>query len=264
MQIDWITVGAQILNFLVLVWLLNMVLYRPVTRAMEGRADAIRDRFAEAERREAEAARAAELCQAERVALEERRSELLEEAHEEARALAHRLEHEARAEIDARREAWTDQLREERARFIGELRLLIAGHVGRVARRVISDLADADLETAITDTFIDRVQALGGGTLAQLRAEAGDAGGDITIESAFALKPEDRARLEEAVRETIHAAATITFREQKDLICGLRLRIRGQSVQWNVDDYLGALEEATDVLLDAPAGDGRADAAGRR
>ena len=86
MQIDWITVGAQILNFLVLVWLLNMVLYRPVTRAMEGRADAIRERFAEAERREAEAARAAELSQAERLALEERRSELLEEAHEEARS----------------------------------------------------------------------------------------------------------------------------------------------------------------------------------
>ena len=163
MQIDWITVGAQILNFLVLVWLLNMVLYRPVTRAMEGRADAIRERFAEAERREAEAARAAELSQAERLALEERRTDLLEEAHEEARALAHRLEHEARAEIDARREAWSDQLRDERARFIGELRHLIAGHVGRVARRVLSDLADADLESAITDTFIDRLRALATG-----------------------------------------------------------------------------------------------------
>ena len=262
MQIDWITVGAQILNFLVLVWLLNMVLYRPVTRAMEGRAEAIRERFAEAERREAEAAREAERCEAERAALEERRTELLEEAHEDARALAHRLEHEARAEIDARREAWTEQLRDDRARFIDELRHHVAGHVGRVARRVLSDLAGADLERAMTDTFVDRIQALEGRTLAQLRAEAEDADGEVTIESAFVLKADDRALLEEAVRKTIHAAAAIAFREQKDLICGLRLRIRGQSVQWNVDDYLDALEETTDVLLDAPPGDG--DAAGRR
>ena len=37
MQIDWITVAAQIVNFLVLVWILQRLLYRPVTRAMARR-----------------------------------------------------------------------------------------------------------------------------------------------------------------------------------------------------------------------------------
>ena len=264
MQIDWITVGAQILNFLVLVWLLNLVLYRPVTRAMEGRADAIRDRFAKAERREAEAAREAELCQAERVALEERRTEMLDDAQEEARALAHRLEREARADVDMRRGAWVDQLRDEQARFLGELRHHVAGHVGRVARRVLSDLAGADLETAMANTFIKQLHGLESKTLADLRAEAEDAGGDVSIESAFVLNAQGRARLEDAVREKIHADARIAFREEADLICGLRLRIRGQTVQWNVDDYLDALEETTDVLLDAAGDDRHAAAAGQR
>ena len=42
MQIDWITIVAQIVNFLVLVWLLNRVLYRPLSRALDERAAAVR------------------------------------------------------------------------------------------------------------------------------------------------------------------------------------------------------------------------------
>ena len=38
MPIDWFTVVAQILNFLVLVWILKRVLYGPVLRAIAERA----------------------------------------------------------------------------------------------------------------------------------------------------------------------------------------------------------------------------------
>ena len=37
MLIDWFTVGAQIVNFLVLVWLLRRYLYRPVLAAIDAR-----------------------------------------------------------------------------------------------------------------------------------------------------------------------------------------------------------------------------------
>jgi len=56
MQIDWITVVAQIVNFLVLVWLLQRFLYGPITRAMKNREKRIENRLTEArqERNEAE------------------------------------------------------------------------------------------------------------------------------------------------------------------------------------------------------------------
>ena len=263
MQIDWITVAAQILNFLVLVWLLNIALYRPVTRAMEAREKSIRDQFAEAERREEEAAKETELFRTERSALEQRSAEMLVAAEEEARELTHRLEDEVRNEIEARREAWAAQLRNEQAHFLGELRHHVSGHVGRVARRVLADLAGAELEAAMVDAFIARIGGVEAETLAELRAEAKDAGGAIVIESALVLKAECRVRLEEAVREAIHPEAQIGFREEPDLICGIRLRIHGQTLQWNVHDYLGSLEEETDALLDAAGVERPAEAAGR-
>ena len=48
MQIDWLTVAAQIVNFLVLVWLLQRFLYGPITRAMARRETRIEDRLADA------------------------------------------------------------------------------------------------------------------------------------------------------------------------------------------------------------------------
>jgi flagellar biosynthesis/type III secretory pathway M-ring protein FliF/YscJ len=88
MQIDWLTVAAQIVNFLVLVWLLQRFLYRPITRAMARREERIETRLSEAkaarEEVEAEAGRLREQQQA----LEASREEMLSEARQEADACA--------------------------------------------------------------------------------------------------------------------------------------------------------------------------------
>ncbi len=48
MSIDWITVVAQLLNFLVLVWLLKRFLYRPILDGIDAREVEISTRMAEA------------------------------------------------------------------------------------------------------------------------------------------------------------------------------------------------------------------------
>lgn len=69
MLFDWFTVGAQVLNFLVLVWLMKRFLYKPVLDAIDARekriaqslADAaLKDAAAQKERDEFQAKNAAE------------------------------------------------------------------------------------------------------------------------------------------------------------------------------------------------------------
>ena len=48
MLIDWFTVGAQAVNFLVLVWLLRRFLYRPILKAIDAREKRIADQLADA------------------------------------------------------------------------------------------------------------------------------------------------------------------------------------------------------------------------
>jgi F-type H+-transporting ATPase subunit b len=42
MLIDWFTVAAQAINFLILVWLLKRFLYKPVLNAVDAREKAMR------------------------------------------------------------------------------------------------------------------------------------------------------------------------------------------------------------------------------
>jgi F-type H+-transporting ATPase subunit b len=258
MQIDWITVAAQIANFLVLVWILQRLLYRPVTRAMARRAAAIRDQFEEAERREAEAVAQAEKLRAEQQALEGRRAAFLDAAQGQADVLRQRLEAEARDAVAERRQAWEDQLDREQAAFLDELRREAADHVSGLARKVLNDLAGAPLEAAMADTFIARLRALEGAALDELRAEAATTSGEMTLTSAFDLPLDSRASLRDALRETLHQDAKVAFASDPGLICGIRLRIRGQTLQWSVDAYLDDFQEKITAVLER---DGTAEAA---
>jgi F-type H+-transporting ATPase subunit b len=51
MLIDWFTVVAQVLNFLILVWLLKRFLYRPILNAIDVREKRIAAEVADARRR---------------------------------------------------------------------------------------------------------------------------------------------------------------------------------------------------------------------
>ncbi len=55
MLIDWFTVGAQALNFLLLIWLMKRYLYKPILHAIEAREAKIAAELAEAETKKAEA-----------------------------------------------------------------------------------------------------------------------------------------------------------------------------------------------------------------
>jgi F-type H+-transporting ATPase subunit b len=55
MLIDWFTVGAQALNFLILVWLMKRFLYKPVLAAIDAREKRIAAELADAETKKTDA-----------------------------------------------------------------------------------------------------------------------------------------------------------------------------------------------------------------
>ena len=55
MLIDWFTVAAQAVNFLILVWLLKRFLYKPVLAAIDEREKRIATQLQDAEKKKAEA-----------------------------------------------------------------------------------------------------------------------------------------------------------------------------------------------------------------
>ena len=243
MQIDWVTVAAQIVNFLVLVWLLNKVLYRPVTRALRARAEA---------EREAERLREA------RAELEATRAEKLRAIEEEVEERRETLTEEARAEIAAQREEWHRQLEREREAFLRRLRERAEEAMARLLGRALADLADSDLEARIAAVFATKLEATDAPTRAELRRAAHAAEAAPRIAAAFPLDDPTRSRVEDAVRAILGADAEPQVERDTGIDCGIVLEVGSRRIEWTIGAYLDALTEEI-----AGALDGGAPAAGR-
>jgi len=245
MEVDWLTVSAQIVNFLILVYLLKRFLYQPVLRAMDGRERRIRERLDEAARRQQEAEREARGLQQRQTELEQAKADLMTEAREQAEAERGRLLEEARDEIEDRRRQWRQEVETEREAFLKELRNRAAEGVLAVARQVLAELADVRLEQQTLQVFLRRLEGLE----PQAREAMAASGEPLRLATAFELDTGARERLNAAVQAQIAPQAEIQYRQSPDLIWGVELSAAGQRLSWNLAEYLDALARSVDNAL---------------
>src|SRR5580700_4764336 len=100
MLIDWFTVGAQALNFLILVWLMKRFLYKPILNAIDAREKRIAAELADADAKKTEAKKERDDFQHKNEEFDKQRATLLAKATDEAKTERQRLLDEARKTAD--------------------------------------------------------------------------------------------------------------------------------------------------------------------
>ncbi|MGD8341812.1 MAG: hypothetical protein PVH89_13605 [Gammaproteobacteria bacterium] len=253
MQIDWITVSAQIVNFLLLIWLLKRFLYAPVMRAMERREQRIAERLHEAGQREAAADQAADEHHRKSEQLERERDAILAEARHAAETLKKEMLDEARASVEEARTSWQRQVQQEKQEFLDNLSRQASQTIHAIARKALGDLADAELEEQIVRTFIERLKGLARSTRKAM-AETVDG---VRIASTFELDPAVRGRLTRAVHECIADGLDVSYAHAPELLCGIEITSGGRRLSWNLANYLDELgariEDTLNPTETAPA-----------
>src|ERR1700712_4715479 len=101
MLIDWFTVGAQVLNFVILVWLLKRFLYQPVLDAIDAREARIATQIAETTASQATALQEQADFKRRNDDFDAHRQALLKQATADADAERQRLIDNARQAADA-------------------------------------------------------------------------------------------------------------------------------------------------------------------
>jgi len=237
MQIDWLTVAAQIVNFLILVWLLHRFLYGPITRAMARRENRIKSRLDDAaQEREKAEAKQRELDEKLRE-LEDQREQKLREAREEADELKHKLEHEARKEVDRKREAWLAEMREDRQDFVTQLREAMSEGFRDLADDALRKLADSSLTERMAAVFLERLHDLSADDAERVKEAARDEG-SVKIESGQPLDADTRRKLTRAIHDMITEKVDVTYEGDVPGLVGIRLRAGSATIEWSVDEYL--------------------------
>ena len=249
MLIDWFTVGAQALNFLILAWLLKRFLYKPILKAIDAREKRIAAALAEADAKKAQAQRASELLQQKDQQFEEQRAALLARMTDEVGAERGRLLEDARKAADALAVKRHQSLQRD-ARDLTEVILQqTQQEVFAIARKALMDLATTELEERMSEVFSRRLRLLDGAareTLAEALAKSTE---PARVRSAFELPPAQRAAIQRALNETFSADIPIRFETAAELVSGIELTANGQRVAWTIDDYLATLQKAVEDLL---------------
>ncbi len=249
MIIDWFTVVAQGVNFLILVWLLKRFLYQPVLRAIAEREDRIGTQLREADARKHEAEDAAREFHRKNQEFDRQRDTLLHGAAEEARAERERLVNQARQDADALRDRLSDSLRTEQDSLRHEIGCRTRQEVFAISRQALADLASTALEAQMAEVLAQRLRETSREDRERFTDFAGHSEHGILVKSAFELPDAARASIQQAVNEVLAADADIRYEVDSELVSGLELLTNGYKIGWSVGDYLESLEKKAEELV---------------
>ena len=160
MLIDWFTVVAQALNFLILIWLLKRFLYKPVLDAIDSRERHIELELNGAAAKQAEALLERDALRNKNAAFDAQRADLLAAATDQGAAERARLLAAARREADDLRAQYADMARADEARLVRQIARLAQEEVFGMARKALADLCDAQLESRMGTVFLRRLRSL--------------------------------------------------------------------------------------------------------
>jgi F-type H+-transporting ATPase subunit b len=249
MLIDWFTVGAQALNFLILVWLLKRFLYKPILDAVDAREKRIAKELADADAKKAEARRERDEFQHKNEAFDQQRAGLLGKAADEAKAEGQRLLDEARRKADAAAAKRQEALKSERQSLSAALSRRTRDEVFAIARKALGDLATTTLEERMCEVFTRRLRELNARSKAGLGAALKSSSAPGLLRTSFDLPAEQRAAIQKALNEAFSAEIRLQFETAPDLISGIELTSNGHKLGWSIADYLASLEKGVDEVL---------------
>lgn len=256
MLFDGFTVFAQLVNFLLLVWLLKRYLYRPILNAVDAREKLIAAQLSEAETQKAAALEERRQFETQNYRFTEQRESLLRLATEEVERERLKLLADARREADELRAGFALKLASDRLAWEREFAERAQDEVFATARQALRDLADVSLEAQVVHVLVKKLQTLAPEEQLTLRGSTHRSGDPVIVTSGFALTSEARAEIQAILASLSLSEREVKFNTNPGLICGMEIVVDGHSLAWCVSDYFDQAEVAVRQTAGIPSSNG--------
>jgi len=248
MLIDWFTVIAQAVNFLVLVWLLKRFLYKPILDAIDAREKKIAETIAEA----VETKQAAEMQRIEFERKTQRfnddRKTLVLEMQEEIKLKREKLLDDANQSAEAMSAKRLEAMQRAQKTLADEISRQTQDQVFAISRKTLRDLADSSLEERITQAFIRQLREMNGSTIQDLADSLIESSKPIRVLSAFDLPEVQQIAIRHAIKEISAVDTLVSFDVDPNAIAGIEMTSSGRRIAWSIDDYLTSLQKSITEL----------------
>jgi len=233
MSISPFEILAQIFNFLVLMYILNRLLYKPVNETMKRRQAVISQKLDEAERMEAEAGKLIGSYRERMSDIEDERRRIFDKTNEEAREKKEEIVEGFRDEAERKRRSFLDEVEYEKERFGEELRSSLARNSILIAEGILRELSGDELKRMAFMSFLKKIS--------EMELEGSETAGNSEMPVVSAADELDEAQKGE-VRAVLAAKLGIelepSFTVDRTLGEGYSLRLESRLVEVSMRRYL--------------------------
>ena len=238
MELNWSTFLLEIINFLVLVWILKHFFYKPIMDVIARRRADIEKTLDDAKSLHNDAE-----------ALQEQYKNRLAVWEQERLAAQTALEEEIGAERARQMEALQHTLGKEREKnqTIGQ-RQLEAGRQqaeeaaltqgAQFAARLLTAAAGPELEKRLADLFMQELVSLSPDRIEALRTAGNKTPDKVRITSAYPLDDATRQKLEQSLSAALGFSRPFHYTQDKALLAGLRIYVGAWVLRANLQDEL--------------------------
>ncbi len=249
MQVNWFTVIAQILNFLVLVWLLKRFLYKPILKAIDKRENLIAAQIKDAEVKNTHAKNEQAKFIKKNEIFDKEKKELMAKAIAETDEERQLLLETVRNEVRELRAKLESSLKETQENMKHDLAQKTQEQVFSIARKTLSDLASINLEEQIVNNFIKRLKELTKEENQRFLEAFKTSSIGILVQSSNDLSDKIQTDLKYVVNELLDDETLFRFKTAPKIISGVELISNGYKLAWSISEYLNSLQKGIPIAI---------------
>ncbi len=240
MQINWFEIVAQVINFFLILFILQKLLYKPVINAMKSRQERIEKSQIEADEKYKEAEELVIQYDGKIAEIDKEKREILEDARNQAQEKKESLLVDYKEEAENKRKAYLKEIEDEKEHFIVKLRKNLGENAVKIASHILNTISSKELEEEVFNTFVSNLKDL----------EENLPNKEVLIEEDYVnilssrnLTDDKKKTIESILKAQMKNIKNVNFQVDESLILGYELDLETYTVHTNIKHYLENIEK---------------------
>lgn len=240
MQFDLTTFIFEIINFLILIWILQRLFYKPLLEVIAKRKQFIDQTLADAKAIQAQADEQRSLYENRQKAWEQEKQAAITALNvqlelEKAAAMKHTL-----IDLEAERQKYTVTQAHKQHELEQQIEKQALINAAKFASLLLKQTASPELEARLFELLLSRTTLLPTACLQTLEEQADIA---IKVSSAYPLTTEQREQLQQQLSSQLSQAIRFDYQQAPELIAGVRIDIGAWVLNANLQHELSGFAQ---------------------
>ena len=235
MNIDIFTFLAQIINFLVLLFILNKLVYKPIMKAMKERNNQIKTTIDDADNKLKEAEDLRKKYNEELKKLESYKEEQTESINSELADYKREELEKIKDELEKQKESFLKQLENEKEIIIDELLKKFCSNVDVFLNNMFTSISDSSLNSIVLNKFLTEIKNISSENLDKINKSNSKI---IDFISCFELTSEEKSLVKNTFRMKGIIFDDVNFVVDKNILLGSRIVANGVIINSNIKNII--------------------------